>query len=146
MKTVLPVHLASVAGFAVMIVAGCGGRASVPDLVPVHGVVTLDGLPLADAMVEFRPELGRSSSGRTDANGKYQLRYTADIAGALPGRHTVMIMSAPEGDEDPTDRLKDPRIPAKYNSKTKLDANLEPGKKADLDFNLESDPKTIGKK
>src|SRR6478672_13610229 len=54
--------------------AGCGQ--SGPQIAPVHGHVKLDGQPLANADVQFQPEGSqRPSSGRTDAEGRYDLMY-----------------------------------------------------------------------
>ena len=49
---------------------GCGQRDELPW---VHGVVTFDGSPVAQARVSFYPESGRASLGVTDKNGYYRL-------------------------------------------------------------------------
>lgn len=73
-------------------IAGCGGRPSgYPETAPVMGVVTLNGTPLEGATVSFSPAAGRSSSGRTDSSGRYELYYTGRIKGAMLGKHRVSI-------------------------------------------------------
>ena len=62
-------------------------------LVPVDGVVTLDGKPIADAGVLFSPadpKLGPPASGTTDADGKFTL-MTNNRQGAAVGDHLVVI-------------------------------------------------------
>ena len=77
---------------------GCNG-----DIVPVSGKVTLDGEPLAGAVINFQPIRDSSaeppaatgSVGHTDAQGQYVLRLVdPDQTGALVGEHTVTISTA----------------------------------------------------
>ncbi|MGQ0635676.1 MAG: carboxypeptidase regulatory-like domain-containing protein [Planctomycetaceae bacterium] len=118
--------------------AGCSDSG----LVSVEGTVTLDGQPLSGCEVIFSPEHGRPSSGKTDASGRYQLRYTADALGSLPGKHTVSISTfrAPDLDaDDPQLREGSPeRIPAKYNHKSTLSADVQSGRGQAHDFALDS--------
>ena len=83
---------------------GCGGNpAGYPDTAPVTGTVTLDGVPLEGASISFAPGAGRSSSAKTDAEGKYELYYTGAIKGAMLGTHRVMISKRiPDPDYVPT--------------------------------------------
>ncbi len=70
-------------------VAGCGRQG--PVLLPVSGVVTLDGQPVAEAGVIFTPaEGGPAASGTTDAQGRFQLR-TVNESGAVAGEHLVTV-------------------------------------------------------
>ncbi|MBM3983422.1 MAG: DUF4198 domain-containing protein [Planctomycetes bacterium] len=78
-------------------VAGCGGGAKI---VPVSGVVKLNGKPYANAVVSFQPvgskdnpNPGRGSTAVTDAEGKFTLRYDGTSDGALVGKHRVRIFT-----------------------------------------------------
>ena len=74
-----------------LVIAGCG-RSDLPELGSVSGTVTLNGSPLADAIVNFTPEqAGRPSTGQTDSSGQYTLIYVADAEGAVVGTHSVTI-------------------------------------------------------
>ncbi len=69
---------------------GPGGlwiRSRSPVVVPVTGVVKLDGQPLADAKVTFLPKDKENASftGTTDATGKFELT-AANLRGASPAR------------------------------------------------------------
>ncbi len=78
-------------GLALLLIvaAGCGRRG--PTLLPVSGVVTLDGRPVAQAGIIFSPaEGGPAASGSTDAQGKFQLR-TVNESGAVAGKHLVTV-------------------------------------------------------
>lgn len=110
--------------------AGCRSS-DLPDLAEVSGTVTLDGKPLAGATVIFQPvEGGRSSQGRTDASGRYELVYLRDIEGAIVGQHEVSITTFSE--ESPEER-----VPAKYNRQTELLVEVAPGAENELNFELE---------
>ena len=75
---------------------GCdrGRDASLPDLVPVSGTVTLDDKPLAGAMVTFVPvgtTRGRSCYGVTGADGRYELMENEKNKGAPVGEFSVLV-------------------------------------------------------
>lgn len=72
------------------LLVGCGQ--SGPRLVPVTGVVTLDGNPVADAGVLFKPAGNLPpASATTDAQGKFSLQ-TLDRPGAVLGQHRVSVI------------------------------------------------------
>ena len=83
----------------------CGCRDDGPRVVPVAGLVTLDGKPVDAAGVLFSPKSpGPSASGTTNAQGRFQLK-TGKLAGAVVGEYAVVItksesvgVSAEEGD------------------------------------------------
>jgi hypothetical protein len=60
------------------------------DLAPVEGIVKLNGAPVANAGVIFKPQSGPFAMGTTDAEGKFTL-ITANHPGALVGEHQVGI-------------------------------------------------------
>ncbi len=117
-------------------VLGCGGSS---DMGRVKGVVTLDGQPVADATVEFTPEgEGRPSTGMTDANGHYELAYSAKVNGAEIGRHNVKITTGGMKPDESGNLVKVPEtIPAKYNKKSELFVEVTSGGNSH-DFPLQS--------
>jgi hypothetical protein len=84
---------------AALTAVGCEpGR---PPVTEVEGVVLLNGQPLANAEVEFVPELSRfgaemNSRGVTDEKGRFKLvcAYQAQ-SGAAVGKHKVLVGEAP---------------------------------------------------
>ena len=120
---------------------GCGGGKDL-GLVSVEGVVTLNGTPLPDASVIFRPTKGRPSIGITDTNGRYRLEYIEGREGAIPGAHKVAISTFVEPNRDSSDSLlqkgRPELVPAQYNVKTTLVADLKPEGNEVVDFDLES--------
>ncbi|SFJ05744.1 carboxypeptidase regulatory-like domain-containing protein [Planctomicrobium piriforme] len=118
---------------------GCGEPGV--ELVPVTGSVTLNGLPLSDAVITFFPENGETSQGRTREDGSYELTYLGHAQGAVPGRHTVFISTFVEADPDADDPLKqsgrEELVPEKYNSATMLHVEVIHSQKEPIDFVLE---------
>lgn len=132
-------NIKAVAGILVpafLVCLGCGGG----DVGYVGGTVTMDGAPLPDALVTFQPEGGRPSYGRTDQSGRYELIYTRDEKGAVPGKHTVSISTLQEGDPDEGTESVPEKVPAKYNTNTELTREVEPGPN-EFDFDLSSEGK-----
>jgi len=115
----------------VLTILGCS-RSHQPPLGLVSGTVTLDGVPLANAIVRFTPTgPGRTSEGISDADGHYRLLYLRAIPGANIDQHTVRITTASE--ENGGREL----LPPRYHSLTELGARVVSGSN-DLDFALRS--------
>lgn len=118
-----------------LFLSGCG-RSDLPQLGDVEGVVTLDGQPFENAMVQFHNEKGgRPGSGITDKNGKYKLQFNEEYTGAKVGPNRVEITTIwPEGEPPPG--KKDPILP-KYNAKSELKEEVKPGKNT-FNFDLKT--------
>lgn len=73
------------------LLAGCGRKG--PPLGRVSGTVTLNGQPLANALVTFQPQEkgGSPSTARTNDKGYYELMFSADTPGAMLGKHKVTV-------------------------------------------------------
>lgn len=91
-----------VSATAVISLPGCGKKISI-DAVAVSGAVTLDGQPLADALVTLNPlnPDGKAASGRTDAAGQFKVSTFVTAAqateGAIPGDYAVTVSRPPVG-------------------------------------------------
>ena len=135
------------AALPAMIVCGCLGSSSGPELVDVSGTVTMDGKPLPNAIVTFRPEgaqggeQSRPAYGQTDDDGRYRLQYSTEKSGAIPGKYSVSISTYRRPDED-KDGNEIPgaaeTVPEVYNAKTTLTAEVSADQPAH-DFELKSD-------
>jgi hypothetical protein len=103
-----------------------------PDLGLVQGTVTLNGKPLAGALLEFQPAdlNGTMSTGVTDATGNYELRWTLQRMGANIGDHQVRIWT---GNENEHVRES---LPARFNHQSELRREVKKGQNQ-LDFQLQ---------
>ncbi len=142
---------------AVLPLAGCGDSGadySKVELLAVSGKVTLDGQPLADAVVTFDSPDGQFAYGLTDAGGGYSLRLDTEKSGCTPGPKTVRIsttrkiigLNATESDvsaevgegnaESGRGAVAD-KVPARYNAKSELKADVSASQRT-FDFALQS--------
>lgn len=116
----------------------------------VSGRVTLDGEPLASASLQFKPHrvgdavnVGPTSVGTTDEQGRYRLQTYAGSNGAVVGTHTVSISTYEA-------RLVDPRksdrveviskevLPSRYRAPSELKFTVPSGGADDANFDLTS--------
>lgn len=129
---------------AFVLIVSAIGCAHNENLGEVTGTVTLDGEPLADAFVEFIPasDEGAPSYGRTDANGKYELKFSRSESGAWLGPNTVRITTEDVEDVDGEERFIPEKVPTQYNVNSTLTADVEPGLNT-FDFDLESEGEVV---
>ena len=113
-----------------LVATGC--RPNPPQVVPVSGVVTLDGKPLAGVAITFVPVAGGVfGCGSTNEKGEFTLGTFAETDGALVGVHRISIVpdiispaamgQTPGGEEGmdrrgESNRAAKSRIPEKYAS------------------------------
>ncbi|QDT55104.1 hypothetical protein Pan44_31460 [Caulifigura coniformis] len=90
-------------------VAGCSSsdpdaKLNRPSRVPVSGVVTFKGRPIADADVTFMNETANTTgTGRTDSEGQFALTTFRDLDGAVPGDQKVAIRRVDVVNKTPED-------------------------------------------
>ena len=115
--------------------AGCSGDTGPTDAVarvPVSGSVTMDGTPLPQGTIQFVPAKGSSAVTVVTeiTDGKYAFDRTS---GPSPGKYLVSVSTrvAPKLKEGEapggTPKLPPETIPAQYNAKTKLEAEIKEG-------------------
>ena len=120
-----------------VVAAGCDNG---PELAPVTGVVYMDGKPLSNATIEFQPDAGSPSFAMTKENGSFELKFSRDRMGAMPGQHTVSIRTkGTVTDPDGTERRVRELLPVKYHDESELVREVVSGDNA-FEFRLESDP------
>ncbi|EAQ77341.1 carboxypeptidase-like regulatory domain-containing protein [Blastopirellula marina] len=143
-------RLAAALSVLLLSLSGCSAPSDQPELGQVSGTVTLDGDPLSGVAIVFQPDNGRPAHGQTDAEGKYELTYIRSTRGTKLGHNRVEIAPSEEADEpdeaEPDAELPQvkrraksgkPRIPARYNVQSELEADVQPGANT-FDFDLSS--------
>lgn len=133
-----------------LLLAGCGGEGTNPNLVPVAGTVTLDNQPLAGASITFIPTgatAGQGGTGQTGPDGKYELTHFREGKGVDPGEYSVVVSKMVQRDGSPIPagtlsaaeldiRESIPQRFSDYNGSS-LKATVAPGG-ATLDFQVTS--------
>jgi hypothetical protein len=116
---------------------GCSSN----DRMPVQGAITLDGKPLENGAISFRPapgSMGHSAGGKI-VNGEFRLPANH---GLKPGKYLVAIQSFMLTGRmimDPQTNQKVPeQILLKYNEAGKLEAVVVAGDDNHFDFRLTS--------
>ena len=115
-------RLGLVAALAVFC-AGCGPSWKINE--QVEGTAKLDGVPLANVMVEFLPDLGLKvqppiSRAVTDEKGHFVLECDNSKSGAVIGKHNVVVRAG-RGEDD----SKKSNIPAVYSLSAKTPLKIE---------------------
>lgn len=102
---------------------GCGEDLDLPPTVPVEGIVTLDGTPVADAVVVFIADQGTyNATGVTNSEGKFEMQAFPQKSGAVVGSYKVElnksivepVKSGRKGDEGGGDVNLKFGLPKKY--------------------------------
>jgi hypothetical protein len=73
---------------AILVAGGCGRRVT---LVPVSGVVEVDGKPLSMGAITVAPAAGRAAGGVIGPDGRFTLSTFEPGDGVMPGRHKVVV-------------------------------------------------------
>lgn len=131
---------------ALVLASGCESKPKAAygslGLVSVSGRVTLNGQPLAKAVVTFDDvQDGTFSYGQTDSHGHYTLQLDSDMRGVKPGKKIVRISTArkilglnssEEAGESSLDgavikpEAAKERVPDKYYKNSELKAEVSP--------------------
>ena len=109
------------AGVAIMAQPADRWLAARPHVVPTEGVLTLNGEPLASAVVTFHAVDGRhSAAGRTDEAGVFHLATFDDGDGAVPGDYRITV------NKTEIDFVPDPGAPEQAPPLLHLERHLVP--------------------
>ena len=151
-------------GITLLLVAICGCSKPPADLAKATGVVTLDGVPVAEAKIMFHPTAGaaRTSYGTTNEKGEFKASTFGMYDGALVGHHQVTITkvdTSTQAKVDPKqgymgggyDQMMAPKnlaknvkpgfvIPAKYSAKetSGIEVDVVKGETNNFPFDLKS--------
>lgn len=107
-----------------IVLAGCS-QSSRPPTYRVTGTVTLQGKPLADAVITFVPiGEGEAASAITDANGHYALTTWEAGDGARSGEYRVKVSKQEQQAVDPAKMVKN--LPYEEEQKIYVEAKKAP--------------------
>lgn len=128
------------------LLCGCGSTSSVATAETAEtsalGTVTLDGVPLTNAIVSFEDPSGAVLTSPTDGAGHFEL-HPPEGASRLPtGKYLVRIRSAESSKPDgasgsPNGTSETSVIPARYNDESELVRDIFSGENT-IDLRLES--------
>lgn len=124
-----------------MSMGGCSGRSTVRyEMLPVEGVITLDGEPLADAELMFDSVACPRGFGVSDAAGRFTVITRQYGAGLPAGSYRVLVTGSEKT------RLGKSGRPAKvanvYGESGLGRVSIDPDS-GPLSFNLERNPRSI---
>jgi hypothetical protein len=109
-------------------VIGCGSAPQGPEVYDVAGEVTFDGKPIETGRIEFQMPNGKAFGGDIK-DGTYALQSEGGpmvvkitASRIIPGKFDT------SNPDDPPQPVGEMFIPAKYNAKSELTAEVKPGK------------------
>jgi len=136
--------IACLAGVSLMVASLAGCSRSVG--ATASGTVTVDGKPApAGIRVDFEPQIkgGSSSSGYTDDDGRYEMRFNVNRLGVMPGESVVRISILPEigitGEPLVPESLRAIRLPDSVGRNTAIRKTVQPGANT-IDIAIETTP------
>lgn len=123
--------------------AGCGRSVGAT----VSGVVSIDGRPApVGVRIDFEPQVenASSSTGYTDAEGRYTMMFNAAVVGVMPGESVVRLSVVPvidprTGKPETPDNLKGILAPASLGQNLTLRKTVKPGHN-EIDIAVETQP------
>lgn len=134
---------------ALLVVLGCSGGASGPELGYTTGKITINGEGAPGLSVYFEADGAPPAIGITDETGAYELTSTGGRKGASLGVNQVRIIGrSPNLPESSLEEIAaaqgttvaalkaQPVVPARYNEKTELTAEIAPGRN-EYNFDIE---------
>jgi len=104
---------------------GCGGSGGVTEkLVPVSGMIQLDGRPSAGVGLSFMPAPGTKAVGGcwgvTDAEGKFKVIHLSNKEGIPPGKYHVLFSRKVKPDGTPLGANESPTMTQSQESIAKM--------------------------
>jgi len=134
--------IASLFGLALLLCLSTGCfRGGNYELVPVEGVVTINGEPAENIMVQFMPNAleeteGPTSEAITGPDGKFVLKTVDQREGAVVGRHVVVLFDMEEDRPAQGEPLEhEPRISSRYNTAAGgIKVEVKPGEPVNINI------------
>jgi len=126
---------------AAVFAGGCGRSTGAT----VSGRITIDGKPAPPGIrIDFQPQVPNSSSstGYTDAEGRYVMRFNVNVLGVMPGESMVKLSILPDmaanGPAAIPEALREIKLPDSVGMNTALRKTVKPGHN-EIDIAVETD-------
>ena len=117
---------------------GCDAAGRGPERASIHGIVTVDGVPVEEGMLQFRPTQGNTGpvTGAVVTDGEYS---TPKKKGPVLGLHQVAIRGSRKTGKMIETRFgpaeeREPVVPKEYAEESTLVRDVKAG---DNEFNFE---------
>jgi len=120
----------------VTVAVGCS-QSGGPKLANVTGTVSLDGVPVEGAGLEFVADVGAVAYGRTDASGQYYMSFGSSRTGAPLGKNLVRITAGDRVTVGDKKYESKEIFPKKYNVDSELSVEVTSGSNH-FDFDCKS--------
>lgn len=124
---------------ALLIAVGCSYGGPSYSLSPASGTVSMDGKPVANAVVVFHSESAPIASAITDSSGQFQLATGSHGEGIAIGDFLVQISSNAETKDSSGKAIS---IPIVYSENGVEVVKIAQGGENSFAFNLKSRPKS----
>jgi hypothetical protein len=87
--------------FVLVLVALAASGCGEPMFIKVTGRITYRGQPVKSTQLRFLPDNGeRPSTGHTNDDGEFTVRYSRHQGGCPPGSYTVFLTYVPSNEEE----------------------------------------------
>lgn len=119
------------------------GCSKPPLLVPIRGVVLLDGKPLRSGVVQFQPASGQMASGAIAGDGTFTLSRLAPNDGIPPGTYRVAVTAFDSAAQEQS--VENLIVPVKYTrfGSSGIEFTVFPGTTEPLVVSLSSDAEGV---
>ena len=123
---------------------GCGGQSFELETAPVSGVVTLDGQPLSEGLVQVLTPKGRSAKALIQSDGTFEMSSYGKQDGVQVGTFPVTVSILYRDGAEENSKKPSVEIPKRYSrpATSGLKVEVKSGQSNELQLSLTTKPAT----